>query len=94
MMADVNYGAPVEYFADFEDNVGSAADPTSVLFQLTSPTGRQVRRYKGQLSNPSTGRYETTVTMDEVGTWQWLWHGEGAVAAQDNGVIEVGGVKP
>jgi hypothetical protein len=61
-------------------NATGVADPSTVTFQLKSPSGQLTTYVFGaniEIKRYSTGNYTATVHPDEPGRWHWLWRTTG-----------------
>jgi hypothetical protein len=79
-------GDAVRLFIDFKTLAGAAADPTTVTLTVQAPDGTTTTPAH---SNPSTGRYEAVVTLDQAGVWVYRWEGTGVIDAAEEGAIGV-----
>ena len=83
-------GDEIVFYADFENEAGAAANPTDVdLFYRKPVSGAETQINKPDLSNPSTGRFEKKVILDEPGTWRFEFRGQGTVTMVRKGTVRV-----
>jgi len=73
---------------------GALIDPTNVFFQYESPT-RPVTRVTWQfgvdpeVTNPSTGVYQVTLTTDATGDWYYRFYSTGTGTGAGEGAFNV-----
>lgn len=71
----------------FTDADGVNADPTTVTFQITSPSGTVITEVYGEspcsILNDETGVFYRDVQLDESGHWYGMWSGDGQVQVKE-----------
>lgn len=70
---------------------GTNTDPTTVTLYVNDPSGN-VSSYTyagGTITKTATGIYTKTITLDEAGTWPYLWVTTGTAAAAEEGSLSV-----
>lgn len=65
---------------------GANINPTTVTFTIRKPDGTQT---SPSVTNPSTGVYQTQVSIDQPGTWRWRAVGTGAAQAAMDSAFQV-----
>ncbi len=70
---------------------GVATDPTTVTLKVEDPSGTEsTYTYAlGQVTKTATGAYSKEISLTTSGIWHYAWYGTGAVAAVDEGYLEV-----
>ena len=82
-----NIGDLVQLTANFSTVATEVLiSPTSVTFTVRAPDGTEQTPTP---INPSTGVYQTSVSITESGTWRWRVVGTGAAKSAADGVFEV-----
>lgn len=74
-------GDATTLYVDFTNTVGVATNPTAVTLTVTLPDETTVTKTTGQLTNPSTGRWEYVYAFTMAGNHTVQWAGTGAVVA-------------
>jgi hypothetical protein len=92
-MTNYSNGAQVTCSAVFQNTAGTAIDPTSVNFQVTSPAGTVTAYTYGsdtQLVKDSTGHYHVDVSASVDGVWAYRFYstGTGQAASEATFVVE------
>lgn len=88
-MADYEVGDRVRVTNVFTDDAGTAADPTTVIFEYKKPGSASAALTYGtdpEVVKESTGVYHCDLDLDIDGMWYVYFTGTGAIvaAAQDN----------
>lgn len=83
-------GQRIQIFADFVDDAGDAADPTTVVLQIIDPEGGLSSL---AMANPAVGSYTYDLDVPKsalsAGTWLLRVEGSGAVVAAEERRFEV-----
>ena len=80
-MGEYFIGNIVRLTAEFKNEAGAAADPTTVILQIKKPDG--VNESNITPSNPSVGTYRYDYTPLTAGKYIYKFAGTGAVTAAD-----------
>lgn len=64
-------GDDVTVAVDFTNAAGDLATPGDYDLKIQKPDGTETEYLSGALTNPSTGRVEKTVTIDQSGLWYY-----------------------
>lgn len=97
-MREYEYGQAVKLVALFVDTSGAAANPTVTTFEYglrtaaapPDPTATTLTNgVDGEVTNPSTGRFEAVLTGLDPGIYTTRVAGTGAVAAAAVGAFRV-----
>lgn len=77
-MARTEYekGSSIKVFVDFTDpdNDDAPINPTTVTLDITAPDGTAVAT-AGSITNPSAGRHEYVLLLEQANTYRWKWTG-------------------
>ncbi len=76
MTTEWDVGDAVILSIDFENAVGAATNPTTVVLTVKKPNGTLTTP---AFTNPSTGHYESVIAIDQAGTWKYRWTGTGVL---------------
>lgn len=82
-------GDEVVFYVDFTDTAGAAANPTTVTLKVMKPDGTTNTYTGGTVSNPTVGRFEKPVVLDQEGRWWYRFEGTGAVAISAERYVQV-----
>lgn len=82
-------GDSVVFYADFTNAAGAPADPTDITLIVEKPDGTETTYLKAALSNPTVGRWEKAVTVDQHGRWPFVFRATGSIQLSAEGITQV-----
>lgn len=65
-------------FVEFKNAAGVLTSPTTVVLTVRKPDGTTATP---AVTNPTVGRHESIIVLDQHGRWDFHWQGTGAVQA-------------
>lgn len=89
---DYLIGQGVRLKANFQDNTGRLADPTTIQVRVGEPDGTVTTYNYGTdaaLVRDSTGAYHIDLDLEEDGCWTYVWQSSGAIQAVTEGTFNV-----
>lgn len=81
-MTVYNVGALATLTTALTDSTGAPVNTTTMALVVTKP---DLTTITPTVTNPSTGSYAAPVTVDQAGTWTYVWTASGSVVAVDEG---------
>lgn len=79
-MNTYNFGTAVDLTCYFTA-LGEAANPTTLTLTITPPSGVPIVLNAGDVEHPEIGTYTYTYLPAAVGSYSYVWIGNGAVQA-------------
>lgn len=83
-------GSTPFFTAEFRDRAtGALVAASAVTLQVRDALGAVMTYSGGQISNPSTGKYERAIAMPDRGYYRWAWKGDltGGETVRDEGAF-------
>jgi hypothetical protein len=68
-------GQSVRLYCSFANDVGVAANPTTVTCEVEEPDGTETTYTTPTITNPSTGTFQLIVVPDQSGMYSYRWEG-------------------
>lgn len=89
MSDPVPLGTLVTFTGTFKNAAGVLTNPTVVTLTIEAPDGTVTAYTTLQLTNPSVGAWTKALNLNQSGDWLYRFDGDGAVDAQNEGVVTV-----
>jgi hypothetical protein len=74
-MSAYQRGQSVRLYVAFTNDVGVAANPTTVTCEVEEPDGTETTYTTPTITNPSTGTFQLIVVPDQSGMYTYRWEG-------------------